>query len=82
MHYCEMETQGPVLGFCGERASMKVENHWYCQHHTDALQQAQERWSGVNWFPIRYTETDEQHDLNDPDGRFWDDDNGEDQPSI
>jgi hypothetical protein len=45
MRYCEMETQGPVLGFCGERASMKVEKHWYCQHHADALEQASERWS-------------------------------------
>ena len=66
MHYCEMETQGPVLGFCGERASTKIENHWYCQHHGDALEQAQERWSGVNWFPLTYKTVeepwDERHD--------------------
>ena len=59
MRYCEMELQGPVLGFCGERASMKVENHWFCQHHGDALQQAQERWSGVNWFPLTYKAVEE-----------------------
>jgi len=71
MDYCEMETQGPVLGFCGERASTKIENHWYCQHHGDALAQAQERWSGVNWFPIIYKTTERQPQLDD-DGRFWD----------
>ena len=77
MHYCEMELQGPVLALCDERASMKVENHWYCQYHGDALARAQERWSGVNWFPLRYTESNKQLQLDD-DGRFWDDDNGED----
>jgi hypothetical protein len=67
-----MESQVPVLGFCGERASVKVENHWYCQHHGEALAQAQERWSGVNWFPLTHREIKQQPDLNDPDGRFWD----------
>ena len=71
MHYCEMELQGPVLALCDERASMKVENHWYCQHHGDALQQAEERWSGVNWFQLTCKETEKQPQLDD-DGRFWD----------
>jgi len=73
MRCCEMESQGPVSGFCDERAMFKVQNHWYCQFHADALEEAEARWSGINWFPIRYTESHEQPDLNDPDGRFWDD---------
>jgi hypothetical protein len=71
MNYCEMETQGPVLGFCDQRASVKVENHWYCQHHADALAQAQERWSGINWFPLTCKKTEKQSEVDD-DGRFWD----------
>ena len=76
-HYCEMETQGPVLGFCDQRASTKIEGHWYCLHHGDALEQAQERWSGVNWFSLTEREPKKKPDLNDEDGRFWDNDNGE-----
>ncbi len=71
-HYCEMEVQGRLALPCGDRASVRVEGGWFCQHHADALAQAQERWSGVNWFPIGYTEPGEQFDPNDPDGRFWD----------
>jgi hypothetical protein len=49
MRHCEMELQGPVLGFCDQRASIKIEGCWFCQHHGDALARAQERWSGINW---------------------------------
>ena len=72
MHHCEMESQGPVLGFCDQRASAKIEGCWFCQHHAEALQQASECWSGVNWFPITYKKTEKQPQLDD-DGRFWDD---------
>ena len=72
MHYCEMELQGPVLAFCDERASMKVGGCWFCEHHAAAMAQSEERWSGVNWFPLRYTESNKQLQLDD-DGRFWDD---------
>ena len=72
MHYCEMELQGPVLALCDERASMKVGGCWLCEHHADALAQASERWSGINWFPLTHREIEQQPDLNDPDGRFWD----------
>jgi hypothetical protein len=34
--------------------------------------QAEARWSGINWFPIRYTESNKQPQLDD-DGEFWDD---------
>jgi hypothetical protein len=77
MHYCEMELQGPVLALCDERASVKVEGHWFCEFHANALQQYEARWSGINWFPIGYTETVEQPHPIDKDGRFWDD--GEEQ---
>ena len=73
MHYCEMEVQGRLALPCDERAPVKVEGRWYCQFHADALEEAQIRWSGINWFPIRYTENNKQPDPNDPDGRFWDD---------
>jgi hypothetical protein len=72
MHYCQMEFQGPVVAFCDDRATAKIEGRWYCQHHADALEQASERWSGVNWFPLRHTESDKQLQLDD-DGRCWDD---------
>ncbi len=59
---------------CGERATIKIEGGWYCQHHGDALQQAQERWSGIHLFPLTYENTKEQADTPiDGDGRFWDD---------
>ena len=74
MRYCEMETQGPVLGFCDQRATAKIEGHWYCPHHADALEQASERWSGIHWFPLTNREIGQQPNLSDPDGRFWDDD--------
>jgi len=72
MRYCEMELQGPVLALCDERASMKVGGCWLCEHHADALAQASERWSGINWIPLTHREIEQQPDLNDPDGRFWD----------
>jgi hypothetical protein len=78
MHRCEMEVNGRLALPCDERAMFKVENHWYCQFHADALQQASERWSGVNWFPLTYDDTKEQADNPiDDDGRFWDDDTEE-----
>jgi hypothetical protein len=56
---------------------VKIEGHWYCQHHGDALQQAQERWSGVNWFPTTYRNIEkplgERHDY----GSLLDDDDEE-----
>ena len=72
-HSCEMELQGPVLALCGERATTEIEGHWYCQHHGDALQQAEERWSGIHLFPLKYGLVKKQPQLDDPDGRFWDD---------
>ncbi|MGD0975944.1 MAG: hypothetical protein ABR866_17790 [Candidatus Korobacteraceae bacterium] len=72
-HFCEMETQGPVLALCDERASMKVGGCWLCEHHAAALEQAAERWSGINWLSLTQTGIDKQPDLNDPDGEFWDD---------
>ena len=81
MHYCEMETQSPVLAFCDERATEKIEGCWYCQHHAYALEQAEARWSGVNWFPMTYRNIEqksgERHDY----GSLFDDED-EDQPSI
>jgi hypothetical protein len=66
MRYCEMELQGPVLALCDERASTRIENHWYCQHHGAALEQAQERWSGIHLFPLTYSDIEkasgERHD--------------------
>jgi len=72
-----MEVNGRLALPCGERASTRIENHWYCQHHGDALQQAEARWSGIHWFPLTYEDTEQQPDFMDEDGRFWDDDNGE-----
>lgn len=57
-------------------ASIKIEGHWYCQLRGGALQQAQERWSGVNWFPLTEKDSKKKLHLNDEDGRFWD---GEDE---
>jgi len=73
MHKCEMEFRGRLALFCGDRATIKIEGRWYCQIHATAVEEAQIRWSGINWFPIRYAESHVQPDLNDPDGRFWDD---------
>jgi hypothetical protein len=72
MRYCEMETQSPVLAFCDERARFEVQNHWYCKHHACALAQAEERWSGINWFSLTEREPKKKPQLDD-DGRFWDD---------
>ena len=77
MHYCEMETQGPALGFCDQRASIKIEGGWFCQHHADALAQAEERWSGINWFPLTEKQPKKKPDPIDDDGRFWDDEHEE-----
>jgi len=52
---------------------MKVGGCWLCEHHADALAQASERWSGINWLSLTQTGIDKQPDLNDPDGEFWDD---------
>jgi hypothetical protein len=72
MRYCEMELQGPVLALCNERGSINVEGHWFCQHHAAALAQAEERWSGVNWFSLTEKNSKKKPDLNDEDGRYWD----------
>ena len=76
MRYCEMELQDPVLAICDERASVKVEGHWFCQFHADLLEEAQIRWSGVNWFPLAYGNTEKQSKVDD-DGRFWDEEDYE-----
>jgi len=72
MHRCEMEVNGRLALPCGDRATVKIEEHWYCQLHADALEQAEQRWSGVNWFPLTYGESEKQLDFNDEDGVFWD----------
>ena len=73
MHYCEMESQGPALGFCDQRASVRVENHWFCKFHADCLEQYEARWSGIDCFPLTYEGTEKQADNPiDEDGRFWD----------
>jgi hypothetical protein len=72
MHYCEMESQGRLALPCDERATTKVEERWYCQCHADALEAAQARWSGINWFSLNEKDSKKKPDLNDADGRFWD----------
>jgi hypothetical protein len=67
-----MEVNGRLALPCGDRASTKIEDHWYCQHHADALAQSEERWSGINWFSLTEKDSKKKPDLNDPDGRFWD----------
>jgi hypothetical protein len=52
MHYCELESQGRLALACGDRATVKIEGRWYCQPHADVLEQAEARWSGVNWFSL------------------------------
>ncbi len=73
MRYCEMETQGRLALPCDERAMFKIENHWYCQIHAAAVEEAQSRWSGINWFSLTEKDPEKKPDLNDADGRFWDD---------
>lgn len=82
MRYCEMESQGPVSGFCDQRASIKIEGGWYCQHHADALREAREQWSGVNWFPLSRKGIEEQKPRDRHDYGSLFDDEDEDQPSI
>jgi len=81
MHRCEMEINGRLELPCGEPAMFKVENHWYCQIHANAVEEAQIRWSGINWFPLTYKTakepSGERHDY----GSLFDDED-EDQPSI
>ena len=76
MRYCEMELQGPALGFCGDRAAVKVEDGWFCEFHANALEQASERWSGIHCFPLTYGEIEKQAEVDD-DGRFWDEEDYE-----
>ena len=73
MRYCEMESQGRLALPCDERATVKIEGRWYCQPHADVLEQAEARWSGINWFSLTDRGSiDKQPDYNDEDGRFWD----------
>jgi hypothetical protein len=66
MHRCEMEINGRLELPCGDRASIRIEKHWYCPAHADALAQAEERWSGIHLFPLTYggikEPSDERHD--------------------
>lgn len=59
-HRCEMESKGRIATPCDELASTKMEGRWYCALHADLLAEAEARWSGVNWFPLGYTEAEEQ----------------------
>jgi hypothetical protein len=77
MHYCELEINGRLALPCGDRATVKIEGCWYCQPHADALEQAEARWSGINWFPAPYRNIEKQPDFEDEDGRFWDDEKEE-----
>ena len=73
MHFCEMEFQGQLALPCGDFATTKVEERWYCETHADALEAAQARWSGVNWFSLTDRGSiEKQPDYIDEDGRFWD----------
>jgi len=72
-HKCGMEVNGRLELPCDEPATVKIEGGWYCEHHGTALGQAAERWSGVNWFALTDRDIEEQPDLNEADGRFWDD---------
>lgn len=80
-HHCEMETPTLVMGFCDERGTIRIDGHWYCRHHADALQDAQQQWSGINFFPSTHKgnnkQSGERHDY----GSLFDDED-EDQPSI
>ena len=68
-----MEVTGRLSLPCGDPAMFKVENRWYCQIHATAVEETQIRWSGINWFSLTENNPKKKSDLNDPDGRFWDD---------
>jgi hypothetical protein len=77
MHRCEMEINGRLELPCGERAMFKVENHWYCSAHADAVAESQIRWSGINWFPLTYKAVEEPSDERHDYSNLFDDEDEE-----